>query len=207
MFDWISRYRKNKNWQTKWYKYARIVNKQHHQHLCLIVCEIWYTQKNINTIVTCHLPYWLNEQKDLKMYHKTISHCFPLNTWCCLVCQRNRQCVLNRYLQVNPPPQKLLLFYCHHFQSSSNKIYQKYTICMCQGYICSTVKLCQFLQFLPKCALYSSSSFTTMKNQLRGVDMERLFTPQENFYLWKTFYPRGYLSSFTCGTLIPNPWE
>ena len=56
----------------------------------------------------------------------------------------------------------------------------QYTICRCQGYIISNVKLCQFLQYLPKYALCSSSRFTTLKDQQSGLDMERWLTP------WRT---------------------
>ena len=47
------------------------------------------------------------------------------------------------------------------------------------------------ISLLQQYALESSSSFTTLKDQQSGLDMERWLTPLENFYLWKTFYPRG----------------
>ena len=53
----------------------------------------------------------------------------------------------------------------------------QYTICSCQEYICSTVKLSQFLQYLPRHALLSSSCFTILKDQQSGLDMEIWLTP------------------------------
>ena len=52
-----------------------------------------------------------------------------------------------------------------------------YTICSCQEYVCSTVKLSQFLLYLPKHALHSSSCFTILKDQQSGLDMEIWLTP------------------------------
>ena len=53
----------------------------------------------------------------------------------------------------------------------------QYTICSCHEYIYSTVKLSQFLQYLPKHALQSSSCFTILKDQQSGLDMEIWLTP------------------------------
>ena len=57
-------------------------------------------------------------------------------------------------------------------------------------YNVTSVMVCQFLQYLSKYALLSTSCFTT-RNEQRILDMERLMTTQENFYIRKTFYPRG----------------
>ena len=42
--------------------------------------------------------------------------------------------------------------------------------------------LCEFLQYLSKYALLSTSCFTTW-NEQRSLDMERLLTTEENFYI------------------------
>ena len=63
----------------------------------------------------------------------------------------------------------------------------KYTIFSCQDYVFSSVKLSQFLQYLPNYSLQSSSCFTTLKHQQSGLDIERLLTPLETFYMQKTF--------------------
>ena len=52
--------------------------------------------KNINTIVTLHSPYWLNEQGDLKMYHQTIYNFYPLHISCFLIFQTNRHILHDR---------------------------------------------------------------------------------------------------------------
>ena len=52
------------------------------------------------------------------------------------------------------------------------------------------MKLSQFLQYLPKHALQSSSCFTTLKDQQSGLDMERPFT-QEGNYLVKVISFQG----------------
>ena len=46
----------------------------------------------------------------------------------------------------------------------------------------TSVMVCQFLQYLSKYALLSTSCFTTW-NEQRSLDMERLMTTQENFYI------------------------
>ena len=60
-----------------------------------------------------------------------------------------------------------------------------------KGYIFSTVKLCQFLQYLPKYALYSSSSFTTLKDHQSGMDMERWLTPWRTYTYERPFTQEG----------------
>ena len=46
----------------------------------------------------------------------------------------------------------------------------------------TAVMLYQFLQYLSKYALLSTSCFTT-RNEQRSLDIERLLTTQENFYI------------------------
>ena len=46
----------------------------------------------------------------------------------------------------------------------------------------TAVMLCQFLQYLSKYALLSTSCFTT-QNEQRSLDIERLLTTHENFYI------------------------
>ena len=76
----------------------------------------------------------------------------------------------------------------------------QYTILSCQEYIYSAVKLSQFLQYLPKHPLQSSSCITILKDQKVGLDMERWLTPlrtstyERNFtwegnYLVSVFFP------------------
>ena len=56
------------------------------------------------------------------------------------------------------------------FKSTSSLQYTNFS---CQEYVFSSVKLSQFLQYLPKYALQSSSCFTTLKDQQSGLDIER----------------------------------
>ena len=129
------------------------------------------TQNNISLLsTTLHDAFWYAKETD-KLYIIGIYKSIIL--------------LRNSYFSI-------VIIYNHHqlkltiFKSMSSL---QYTICTCQGYICSTVKLCQFLQFLPKYALYSSSSFTTMKDQQRGVDMERRCTPFRELLLMKDLLP------------------
>ena len=72
----------------------------------------------------------------------------------------------------------------------------QYTICSCQEYICSTVKLSQFLQYLPKHELQSSSCFTILKGQQSGLDMEIWLTPIRTSTYKRPFTQEGnYLVS------------
>ena len=64
----------------------------------------------------------------------------------------------------------------------------QYTIFSCQEYIFSSVKLSQFLQYLPKYSLQSSSCFTTLKDQQSGLDIERWLTP-----LWEHLHAKDLL--------------
>ena len=73
----------------------------------------------------------------------------------------------------------------------------QYTILRCQEYICSAVKLSQFLQYLPKHALWSSSCFATLKDQQSGLDMERWLTPQRTSTYKRPFTQEGnYLVTY-----------
>ena len=69
----------------------------------------------------------------------------------------------------------------------------QYTILRCQEYVFSAVKLSQFLQYLSKHALQSSSCFITLKDQQSGLDMVRWLIPwrtstYERPFTWKGNY-------------------
>ena len=90
------------------------------------------------------------------------------------------------------PPNPLLVFYCHHFQltifmSMSNL---QYTICSCQEYVFSSVKLSQLLQYLPKHAFQNSSCFTTLKHQQNWLVFNccHFATDCLHDYIWLTLY-------------------
>ena len=76
----------------------------------------------------------------------------------------------------------------------------QYPICSCQEYICSTVKLSQFLQYLPKHALQSSSYFTILDDQHSGLDMEIWLTPVRTSTYERPFTHEG---NYLVGLLPP----
>ena len=81
----------------------------------------------------------------------------------------------------------------------------QYTVCGCQEYICSTVKLSQFLKYLPKHALQSSSCFTILKDQQCGLDMEIWFTPIRNSTYKRPFTQEGnYLVIYCFSVTLSN---
>ena len=67
----------------------------------------------------------------------------------------------------------------------------QYTVCSCEEYICSTVKLSQFLQYLTKHAFQSSSCLTILKDQQSGLDMEIWLTPIRTSTYERPFTQKG----------------
>ena len=78
----------------------------------------------------------------------------------------------------------------------------QYTIFRCQEYISSAVKLSQFLgeRQYPHKSKHEQNTTKKPKTEKSSIDMQRLIDPPETFYIGKTFYPRGWLSSFLSWT-------
>ena len=97
---------------------------------------------------------------------------------------------------------KTIIFCSHHFQLLSLCNWPSTGVCPLYNIPSVVVKSTSSV-------LWSSTNFCTISlnmhykapvasqhwDQPSGLDMERWLTPLENFYLQKTFYPRGYLSS------------
>ena len=99
-------------------------------------------------------------------------------------------------------PLHTLVFYHCHLQLTifTSMCSLQYIICSWQEYICSTVKLSQFLQYLPKHAPQRSSYFTILKDQQSGLHMEIWLTfirtsTYERPFTWEGNYLVFYLYS------------
>ena len=79
----------------------------------------------------------------------------------------------------------------HPYYQNRNLWSVQYTVCSCQEFVCSTVKLSQFLQYLPKHALQSSSCFMILKDQQSGLDKEIWLAPVRSSTYKRPFAQKG----------------